>query len=222
MGLLLAYGEITARLPRAQINHPRSPFRIRGVTPDLPRIPASLVLVGLMGAGKSSVGRRLAQKLELPFVDADSEIESAAGCSIEDFFELYGEEEFRDGERRVISRLLDGPVQVIATGGGAFMNEETRGKVRDMGISIWLKADLDTLVERVSRRGGRPLLRDAPAEDVLNDLIDSRYPVYEEADITVESGDGSTWDTVDRTLDALDHYLRTAGAQRQWTSRANA
>lgn len=192
------------------------------MTPDLPRIPASLVLVGLMGAGKSSVGRRLAQKLGLPFVDADSEIENAAGCSIEDFFELYGEAEFRDGERRVIARLLDGPLCVIATGGGAFMNEETRGKVQDTGISIWLKADLDTLVERVSRRGGRPLLKDAPPEDVLNDLIETRYPVYAEADITVESSDGSTWDTVDRTLDALDHYLRTAGAQRRWAPRTDA
>ncbi len=192
------------------------------MTPDLPRIPASLVIVGLMGAGKSSVGRRLAQKLALPFVDADAEIENAAGCTIEDFFDLYGEEEFRDGERRVIARLLDGPVQVIATGGGAFMNEETRGKVHDSGISIWLKADLNTLVDRVSRRGGRPLLKNATPVDVLNDLIDTRYPVYAKADITVESGDGSTWDTVDRTLDALDHYLRTAGAQRRWIRQRDA
>ena len=192
------------------------------MTPDLPRIPASLVLVGLMGAGKSSVGRRLAQKLSLPFIDADAEIKSAAGCTIEDFFELYGEEDFRNGERRVIARLLDGPVQVIATGGGAFMNQETREKIRDSGISIWLKADLDTLVDRVSRRGGRPLLKDAAPTDVLNDLIETRYPVYAEADITVESGDGSTWDTVDRALDALDHYLRTAGAQRQWVRESDA
>lgn len=192
------------------------------MTPDLPRIPASLVLVGLMGAGKSSVGRRLAQKLDLPFVDADSEIENAAGCSIEDFFELYGEEEFRDGERRVIARLLDGPVQVIATGGGAFITDETRKKISETGISIWLKADISTLVDRVSRRGGRPLLKDGPPEDVLNDLIETRYPVYAKADITVESSDGSTWDTVDRALDALDHYLRTAGAQRQWTARPDA
>lgn len=186
------------------------------MTTDLPPIPAPIVLVGLMGAGKSSVGRRLAQKLSLPFVDADTEIERAAGCSIEDFFELYGEEEFRDGERRVIGRLLDGPVQVIATGGGAFMTEETRARVREEGISIWLKADLDTLVERVSRRGGRPLLKGGDPEDVLSDLIDTRYPVYAQADITIESADGSTWETVDRALDSLDHYLRTEGAQRTW------
>ncbi len=192
------------------------------MTPDLPRIPSSLVLVGLMGAGKSSVGRRLAQKLDLPFVDADLEIENAAGCSIEDFFELYGEDEFRDGERRVIARLLDGPVQVIATGGGAFITEETRNKISETAISIWLKADISTLVDRVSRRGGRPLLKDAPPEDVLNDLIEKRYPFYALADITVESSDGSTWDTVDRALDALDHYLRTTGAQRKWATRPDA
>lgn len=118
----------------------------------LPAAQRSIVLVGLMGAGKSSIGRRLAQRLNLPFVDADTEIEKAAGCSISDIFKLYGEAEFRRGERQVIHRLLSGPRQVIATGGGAFMDAETRADIRANGLSIWLKADLDTLVKRTRRR----------------------------------------------------------------------
>lgn len=183
---------------------------------DLPPIPSSIVLVGQMGAGKSTVGRRLAQKLDLPFIDADTEIEKAAGCSIEDFFELYGEDAFRDGERRVISRLLDGPIQVIATGGGAFITDETRKRIKKDCVSIWLKADVETLVERVSRRGGRPLLKDADPEEVIENLAQDRDPIYAEADIAMESDAGTTWDTVDRLLDALDHYLRTDGARRSW------
>jgi shikimate kinase len=149
----------------------------------------SIVLVGMMGAGKSSIGRKLAQTLEIPFVDADTEIEAAAGMTIPEIFESSGEGYFRAGETRVISRLLDGGPQVLATGGGAFMTEETRAAIRAKGISIWLKADYDVLLRRIRRRTDRPLLRtDNPAQ-TLRVLMHERYPVYAEADITVASRD---------------------------------
>jgi shikimate kinase len=148
-----------------------------------------IVLVGLMGAGKTSIGRRLAEKLEVPFVDADHEIESAAGKSIPDIFAEHGEAHFRDGERRVIARLLENGAQILATGGGAFMNDETRARIKDKAVSVWLQADLQLLMKRVSKRGGRPLLANADPESVMRRLIDERYPVYAEADITVESAD---------------------------------
>ena len=147
----------------------------------------SIVLIGLMGAGKTTVGRRLAQRLELPFVDADHEIEQAAGKSIEDIFAEDGEDFFRRGEERVIARLLENGPQVLATGGGAWMNENTRRRVRERGISVWLKADLEVLMERVSRRPGRPLLKAADPRAVMRKLMEERYPVYAEADIIVES-----------------------------------
>ncbi len=147
----------------------------------------SIVLIGLMGAGKTTVGRRLAQRLELPFVDADHEIEQAAGKSIEDIFAEDGEDFFRRGEERVIARLLENGPQVLATGGGAWMNENTRRRVRERGIAVWLKADLDVLMERVSRRPGRPLLKAPDPRAVMRKLMEERYPVYAEADITVES-----------------------------------
>ncbi len=163
----------------------------------------SLVLVGLMGAGKSTVGRRLAQRLNLRFVDADDEIEAAAGMTIPEIFERYGEAHFRDGERRVIRRLLQEPRQVIATGGGAFMNDETRALIAAEAISIWLKADLDTLVRRCAKRTDRPLLRGRNQRDKLADLMQQRYPVYETSDLMVESG-GDTHDVVvDRIIGAL-------------------
>lgn len=163
----------------------------------------SLVLVGLMGAGKSTVGRRLAQRLNLRFVDADDEIEAAAGMTIPEIFERYGEAHFRDGERRVIRRLLQEPRQVIATGGGAFMNDETRALIAAEAISIWLKADLDTLVRRCAKRTDRPLLRGRNQRDTLADLMQQRYPVYETSNLMVESG-GDTHDVVvDRIIDAL-------------------
>ncbi|GJL87291.1 MAG: shikimate kinase [Minwuia thermotolerans] len=163
----------------------------------------SLVLVGLMGAGKSTVGRRLAQRLNLRFVDADDEIEAAAGMTIPEIFERYGEAHFRDGERRVIRRLLQEPRQVIATGGGAFMNDETRALIAAEAISIWLKADLDTLVRRCAKRTDRPLLRGRNQRDTLADLMQQRYPVYETSDLMVESG-GDTHDVVvDRIIGAL-------------------
>lgn len=147
----------------------------------------SIVLVGLMGCGKSAIGRRLAAALKLPFVDADEEIEKAAGKSISEIFEDHGEAEFRDGERKVIARLLEGGPQVLATGGGAFMDPATRQSVRDRGISVWLKADLPVLMKRVSRRDNRPLLRKGNATETMARLIRERYPTYGSAEIIAES-----------------------------------
>jgi len=149
----------------------------------------SLVLVGLMGCGKSAIGRRLAHRLSLPFVDADEEIVKAAGQSINDIFAEHGEAHFRDGERKVIARLLAQGPQVLATGGGAFMNEETRANIKAKGISIWLKAELPVLMRRISKRNTRPLLNTGDPEAVMRGLMESRYPVYAGADITVESQD---------------------------------
>jgi shikimate kinase len=149
----------------------------------------AIVMVGLMGCGKSAVGRRLAAKLGLPFVDADEEIEKAAGKSIEDIFADHGEPYFRDGERKVLARLLRSGAQVLATGGGAFMNAETRAAIAQCGISVWLKADLALLVRRVGKRNNRPLLKTGDPEAVMQSLMDVRYPIYAEADITVESRD---------------------------------
>jgi shikimate kinase len=150
----------------------------------------SIVLVGMMGAGKSSIGRRLAQRLGIPFVDADAKIEEAhAGVTIAEIFATYGEPYFRSGEARVIARLLDEGPQVLATGGGAYMNESTRASIRQKGISVWLKADFEVLMRRVKRRSGdRPMLQGDPAERVRH-LMDERYPVYAEADTMVMSRD---------------------------------
>jgi shikimate kinase len=150
----------------------------------------SIVLVGLMGAGKSTVGRRLAQKLGLPFRDADHEIEAAAGMTIPDIFAVHGEQHFRDGERRVIARLLQEGPMVLATGGGAFMNEETRQQIGQRGLSIWLRADLDVLMRRVRKRATRPLLQNPDPEGTMRRLMEARYPVYATADLTVESHEG--------------------------------
>ena len=149
----------------------------------------SVVLVGLMGCGKSAIGRRLAAKLALPFVDADEEIEKAAGKSIEDIFADHGEPYFREGERKVLSRLLRSGPQVLATGGGAFMNEETRAAIGEHGVSVWLRAELPLLVRRVGKRGNRPLIKGGDPEAVLQNLMTTRYPVYAQADMTVESRD---------------------------------
>jgi shikimate kinase len=163
----------------------------------------AIVLVGLMGAGKTSVGRRLAEKLDIPFVDADHEIETAAGKSIAEIFNDHGEEYFREGERRVIARLLENGTQVLATGGGAFMNTETRERIKQHGISVWLKADLDLLLKRVSKRNDRPLLRNDDPAAVMKKLIDTRYPVYAEANITVESRDVQHGQMVNDVIKAL-------------------
>ena len=158
--------------------------------PAPPAPDRSVVLVGLMGAGKTAIGRRLAVRLGVPFVDADAEIEAAAGCTIGDIFARHGEAAFRDGERRVIARLLSGPPQVIATGGGAFVDPETRARIRAGAISVWLRAELDVLVARCARRGHRPLLKGRDARAVLAGLMAEREPLYAEADIAIESRDG--------------------------------
>ncbi|MDA0702518.1 MAG: shikimate kinase [Proteobacteria bacterium] len=164
----------------------------------------SIVLVGLMGAGKTCIGRRLASRLACPFVDADAEIEKAAGCTIEDIFESHGEAAFRDGERRVIARILDGSPVVLATGGGAYMNEETRAKIRQQGISVWIRAELDLLLRRTSRRNNRPLLKRGDRRQIMGTLMAERYPVYAEADLTVDSKDGPPDETVEAVLRALN------------------
>ncbi len=168
----------------------------------------SIVLVGLMGAGKSAIGRRLAARLGLKFVDADTEIEKAAGCSIADIFEIHGEPAFREGERRVVARLLKEPPHVLATGGGAFMDAETRERIRERGISVWLRADLELLLSRVSRRDDRPLLKDGDKRTILSELIAQRHPVYAKADIVVDSEDVPHDRMVDKIIAAVNDFLR--------------
>jgi shikimate kinase len=163
----------------------------------------AIVLVGLMGAGKTSIGRRLADRLGLSFVDADHEIEKAAGKTIPDIFAEHGEDHFRDGERRVIMRLLDNGRQVLATGGGAFMNPQTRAAIKASAISVWLRAERDVLLKRVAKRGGRPLLENKDPAEVLQNLINLRYPVYAEADIIVQSLDVQHAHMVNAVIEAL-------------------
>jgi shikimate kinase len=162
-----------------------------------------IALVGLMGAGKTTVGRRLAARLDLPFVDADAEIETASGLSVSEIFERFGEAHFRDGERRVIARLVDGAPKVIATGGGAFMQDETRSLLLERAVIIWLDADIETLVERVRRRNTRPLLKDKDPGEVLTALAAVRNPVYAQAHIRVPSKSSPHGDTVDAIIAAL-------------------
>lgn len=181
-------------------------------TPSGKISPGNIVLVGLMGAGKSCIGRKLAARLGLPFVDADAEIEKAAGCSISEIFEQHGEQAFRDGERRVIARLLEDGPQVVASGGGAYMDPKTRKTIARHAVSVWLRADLDLLVRRTSRRNTRPLLRTGDPREILGRLIDERYPVYAKADITVDSEDAPPEKTVKRVLDALAAHGQEAAA----------
>ena len=191
---------------------PQPPFDQAQLLRDLGT--RSIVLVGMMGVGKSSVGRRLAQAMNLPFVDADKEIEEAANRSIVEIFEAYGEAHFRDGEKRVIQRLLaDGP-QVLATGGGAFMNAETRDEIAEKGISVWLRAELNVLIARVKRKPTRPLLQKPNPEKVLAELLAQRNPVYAQADITITSRDVPHEVVVGDILSALDEYLAADGQQR--------
>ena len=165
--------------------------------------PKSIVLIGLMGAGKTAVGKRLGVKLDLPFVDADKEIEQAAGQSITEIFAEHGETYFRQGERKVIARLLESGPQVLATGGGAYMTAETRTTIKERGISIWLRADLPVLLHRVKRRNHRPLLTGRDNEHVMRNLMAERYPIYAGADIIVESRDVPHEVIVKETIDAL-------------------
>ncbi len=168
-----------------------------------PRPDRPIVLVGLMGAGKSTVGKRLARRLGLPFVDSDEEIERAADRSVAEIFDRFGEGSFRDGERRVIARLIEGPPKVIATGGGAFINEETRALILDRCLVIWLDADVETLSERVSRRDHRPLLRDKEPGPVLESLASARNPIYAEAHLHIRSEPAPHERTVQRIVEAL-------------------
>ena len=174
----------------------------------------SVVLIGLMGAGKTAVGRRLANRLDLPFIDADTEIELAAGKTVSEIFAEHGEAYFRQGERKVLARLLDSGPQVLATGGGAYMDPETRAKIRERSLSIWLRAELPVLLNRVRRRGHRPLLATGNPETVMRKLMDERYPVYAEADIAVESLDVPHEVVVTAVVNALAAKLG-CGAQTE-------
>ncbi len=194
-----------ARLPR---NSGRGRAERPGVDP-LPKtvLPRTVVLVGLMGAGKSAIGRRLASKLNLPFVDADTEIEAAAGCTIDEIFARDGEAAFRAGERKIIARLLTEPTpHILATGGGAFMDPQTRALIRERGTSVWLRAALDVLVERTARRTHRPLLKKGDPREILGHLMEQRHPIYAEADLTVESDEHPPEYTVARVIEALENH----------------
>jgi shikimate kinase len=182
--------------------------------------PRSVVLVGMMGAGKSTIGRRLSARLRLPFLDADSEIEAAAGMSIPDIFETHGEPHFRDGEARVIARLLDSGPAVLATGGGAFMREETRNRIRERAVSIWLKADADIIMRRVRRRADRPLLQTADPAATVGRLMEEREPVYARADLTIWSRDVPHEKIVEECIDAL--HGRLCGGAKQASSTLSA
>jgi shikimate kinase len=171
------------------------------------RLNRPIVLVGLMGAGKSTVGRRLARRLGLPFVDSDNAIEDAAGCSAAEVFERYGERDFRDGERRLVARLIDGEVRVIATGGGAFIDPATRKLLNEKAITIWLDASVQVLAERTSRRDTRPLLRNDDPQGTLERLSDERRPSYSQAHIRVTTGEGAHSDVVDSIIEALNQRL---------------
>ncbi len=164
----------------------------------------TVTLVGLMGAGKSSVGRALAQAIGVPFRDADREIERAAAMSVPEIFERFGEPYFREGERRVIARLLNEPPHVLATGGGAYMDAKTRRTLRERARTIWLRADLDTLTERCRRRGGRPLLAGGDAREALARLMEARYPIYAEADHVIDSRDAPLENVVNEALGLLE------------------
>ena len=172
----------------------------------------SVVLVGMMGAGKSTIGRRLSARLRLPFLDADIEIEAAAAMSIPEIFETHGEPHFRDGEARVIARLLDSGPAVLATGGGAFMREETRSRIRRQAVSVWLKADADIIMRRVKRRADRPLLQTADPAATVGRLIEEREPIYQHADLTIWSRDVPHEKIVDECIDALHTWLCAGGA----------
>lgn len=197
-----------ARVDASESMMPEAILPEPGPTPGAPKLPKTLVLVGLMGAGKSSIGRRLAQRLGVDFLDADAEIETAAGRTIPEIFAELGEPAFRDGERRVIRRLLeDRTPHVLATGGGAFMAEDTRAAIREKGLSLWLKADLETLYERVARRSNRPLLKTADPKETLRGLMAVRYPVYAEADIVVETRRVPIETTVEKVYQAVLAHL---------------
>lgn len=176
------------------------------------RLDRPIVLVGLMGAGKSTVGRRLARRLGLPFVDSDAAIEDAAGFSAAEIFERYGEADFRDGERRLVARLVDGSVRVIATGGGAFVDPRTRQLLNERAITVWLDAPIDVLADRTGRRDTRPLLRNGDRKNTLEKLSKQRGHAYAEAHIRVKSGQGAHRDVVESIIAALGEHLGAGGS----------
>ena len=176
----------------------------------------SIVLVGIMGVGKSTIGKRLSQYLDIPFVDADKEIEKAAGMSVEDIFEQFGEEAFRSGEKKVIRRLLDEGQKILATGGGAFMNEATRDEIQECGVSVWLKADLEVLMKRVQRRSDRPLLKTEDPEGTMRSLLDERNPIYALADLEIESRTVSRDVIAGEVVDMLAEALPDIADKRGW------
>ncbi|WP_294070352.1 shikimate kinase [Sphingomonas sp.] len=183
---------------------------------DLSRIlDRPVVLVGLMGVGKSTVGRRLARRLGLPFVDSDAEIEGASGFSAAEVFERFGEEDYRDGERRLVARLVDGQVRVISTGGGVFVDPRTRDLLKTQTITVWLDAPVDVLAQRTSRRNTRPLLRTDDPKATLERIAEQERPAYAEAHIHVRSSDGAHRDVVDAIVRALEDYLRGPAPQHQ-------
>ncbi|MEQ8602715.1 MAG: shikimate kinase [Marivibrio sp.] len=167
------------------------------------RLVRTVALIGMMGAGKTAIGRQLAKRLGAPFLDADKEIEKAAGCTVAEIFAEHGEAHFRDGERRVIARLLDGPPAVLATGGGAYMNAQTRALLSERATTVWLKADFETLWKRVSKRGHRPLLKTEDPQGTLRRLLAEREPVYAEADLIVDSGEQTKEAMARKVEDAL-------------------
>src|SRR5215212_1814990 len=177
------------------------------VTDLAQRLDRPIVLVGLMGVGKSTVGRRLARRLGVPFVDSDSAIEDASGLSAAEVYERFGEHDFRDGERRLVARLIEGEIRVIAIGGGAYVDPRTRQLLNERAITVWLDAPVDILAERTSRRDTRPLLRTPDPKGTLERLSEERRPSYEEAHIHIKSGDGAHRDVVDAIVDALDRHL---------------
>jgi shikimate kinase len=179
------------------------------------RLDRTIALVGMMGVGKSTVGRKLGEQLGVPFVDSDEEIEKAAGLSVKEIFDKHGEAEFRRGERKVIERLLNGPPIVLATGGGAYMDAETRALMKEKAVTVWLRADLDVIWKRVSRRDTRPLLKRDNPKKVLAELDAVRAPIYAEADIVVDSGDGPATEAVSAVLEKLGArklYDETSGS----------
>ncbi len=178
----------------------------------IPKPDRTIALVGLMGVGKSTVGRRLAQRLGLPFADGDTEIEAAAGMTVSEIFARLGEPEFRAGEARVMRRLLEGPPVVLATGGGAMLNPDTRALMKTRAITVWMRADLKVVAERVQRRDTRPLLRGRDPLEALSALADARYPIYAEADLTVDVGGGSHAQAVETILKALRRRFRKVEA----------
>ena len=175
----------------------------------------TILLIGLMGCGKTSVGRKVAAHLNLPFVDGDHEVEKAAGCSVAEIFRIYGEEEFRKGEKRVMQRLLQGEACVLAAGGGAFISEETRKNAKKNAITIWLKADIDVLEKRTKGRKHRPLLNEGNLREKLEKFVEERYPIYAEADIVIETFDEPVGKTAERVISVLEEKFNLAHEELQ-------